>query len=488
MIKEPDNLLLEVKRIIKDRKIFYLEKSKYEEIMNGDSLKKSFLNEIDKDTTIQTLITDNPDAKNIEIKYDVNNDKYTFETTNHVKTYLEKTLKFFNFEDVFKKLENFKNRGSEEYKPEKHNYFIYKDDNEDLVEKLTNFLNYVPTMNDTDKNRLENLKGDKMFEYSTERKEIEGFLAQLILYAKKNNVNLKNLLIFDYPETQLKMLYFYNNDDNDIVLPADRKDIDKVNIEAIKGAEYDRKGFKFFSIDKTYVLDALKDAFEGKENIMKKVTKLLNNSKEGTKYQKIIEGLEKGNEYKNILNISEDIEYQGLVRYFIDLPENLKSLDENNSKEGNIKKAFGGENNNYFILLKQLFREKEIVIVCAYSNYQINELFFVREKIMMGFQSIKQIEILDFRDFIKDFEEETTKTLTKIQKSEDMEAYIKEYIKKDYIKDLVKTTFFNGKENDKKKFILYMNDKKNDIYKDDKERYEKLITEIFDFIEKKIKV
>ena len=40
-------------------------------------------------------------------------------------------------------------------------------------------------MNDTDKNRLENLKGDKMFEYSTERKEIEGFLAQLILYAKK---------------------------------------------------------------------------------------------------------------------------------------------------------------------------------------------------------------------------------------------------------------------------------------------------------------
>ena len=27
MIKEPDNLLLEVKRIIKDRKIFYLEKS-----------------------------------------------------------------------------------------------------------------------------------------------------------------------------------------------------------------------------------------------------------------------------------------------------------------------------------------------------------------------------------------------------------------------------------------------------------------------------
>ena len=76
--------------------------------MNGDSLKKSFLNEIDKDTTIQTLITDNPDAKNIEIKYDVNNDKYTFETTNHVKTYLEKTLKFFNFEDVFKKLENLK--------------------------------------------------------------------------------------------------------------------------------------------------------------------------------------------------------------------------------------------------------------------------------------------------------------------------------------------------------------------------------------------
>ena len=93
---------------------------------------------------------------------------------------------------------------------------------------------------------------------------------------------------------------------------------------------------------------------------MKKVTKLLNNSKEGTKYQKIIEGLEKGNEYKNILNISEDIEYQGLVRYFIDLPENLKSLDDN-SKEGNIK-SFGGENNNYFILLKQLFREKEIVM------------------------------------------------------------------------------------------------------------------------------